>query len=354
MNPLARISFPGLAPRGGDGPVRGGCSNPGLFDLGLLGVDTLGIRFAESLSRLGYRRAAAITAERDAMRGGVIEPEWRIYVDRPGGGRPGIFRGPDQVLVSAMPRIEEVCAEAFGGADRVLLCAGASAPLAADGLAALAEVVLKSGCRPGIVLFFDAQEELVESRERAARAFAAARALAESERCAPFVVIDRERALRRYGGPGGAEAAMFDSVSGVLDALIRLPLAPPADSPIEPSAVQARLLARGWSTIGLAATRETGSKALEAAVTEALTTGLVTQAIPASRARSSVVFTITGAAGPGEADLESARAVVAKLLPQAQRIEEAYRDSGDSTRVVAWVGGLPYPESFFRDREPGP
>ena len=60
-------------------------------------------------------------------------------------------------------------------------------------------------------------------------------------------------------------------------------------------------------------------------------------------------MTVIGSNGPAPepGDLEAARGVVAKLLPQAQRIEGTWYDAGDSVRVFAFVGGLPFPETFF-------
>src|SRR4029079_7954268 len=106
----------------------------------LAGIDSLGIRFVEAFSRLGYRNAVALTAERDSMRGGAIDTAWRIYLDKPRGARAPGAPGPENVFLPAMPRIEDVFQEAFAGCDRVLLCADASGPLGADALVHLAEV----------------------------------------------------------------------------------------------------------------------------------------------------------------------------------------------------------------------
>jgi hypothetical protein len=352
-NPLARIAFPGLGVAGARPGASGGTSNPGLFDLGVLGIDALGIRFAERLSQLGYRRAAAVTAERDAMRGGVVEPAWRVYVDLPRAGVAGAGRGPDPALAAAMPRLEEVAAQAFGGTDRVLLCFGASSPLAADALSPLAEVVARSGGQPGLVVFLDPRDDLVDSRERSVRALAAARVLAESGRCAPFVVIDVDRAARLAEAAGGRDPALgaLDTVAGALDALNRLPVVASSDAGGDPAAHAARILARGWATLGLWATRDPGAKALEEALGRAVSDGLLAGAMPPSRARSVVAWTIAGAERRAELDAERRGQALSRLLPQAQRIEGACQDAGDSVRVVVWVGGLPYPEAFLKDRE---
>jgi hypothetical protein len=287
------------------------------------------------------------------MRGGVIDPAWRIYVDKPR-GRPAATTAADSVFVPAMPKIEEVFAEAFGGCERVLICADAAAPLAADGLLLLGDVVRRSGAQPGAVVFFDPKDDRLDSHSRAATAVTTARTLAESGRFAPFVAIDLTRASQ-LTDPAGPDPMLgiLDSVSGALDLVLRLPRMPSFGPSLDSSAVTAHLLAKGWSTIGLAATREVGREALDAVVARALGQGLMAQAMPPSRARTVFVCTIVGAGLSGEVEPGAARATMARLLPQAQRLEATYLDAEESVRVIAWVGGLPYPESFFPERAAG-
>jgi hypothetical protein len=72
------------------------------------------------------------------------------------------------------------------------------------------------------------------------------------------------------------------------------------------------------------------------------------QAMPASRARAAFVCTLVGAdAEISESALDASRASLAKLLPQAQRLDGVWHDPGKSVRVIAFVGGLPFPETFF-------
>jgi hypothetical protein len=343
-NPLARIAFPGAPASGRAAPA----SNPGIFRLGLVGVDSVGIRFAEAMSRLGYRSAAAITAERDAMRGGAIDPAWRIYVDRPRGGRPP---GTDTVFVSVMPKIEEVFGEAFGSCDRVLICADASAPLCTESLTQLAEVARRAGTQPGAVVFVDPTDDHVESHARAEMAFGAARTLVESGRLAPFILVDVTSAaqLDDRGTGGDPAAARYDSLGGALDSLFRLPAMPSSGPAPDAAAVRAVFLSRGWSTIGFSATADASRAALEGAMSNALGGGRMAQALPSSRARFAAVWTVVGSSGPAPeaGDFEAARGVVDKLLPQAQRVVGTWTDASDSVRVFAFVGGLPFPETFF-------
>jgi hypothetical protein len=352
-NPLARITFPGLP---GETARKSGNSNPAALDLGVVGIDALGIRFAECLARLGYRRAAAITAERDAMRGGVIDPGWRIYVDRPKPGRSVHQPGVESVFVSAMPKIDEVFAEAFGGADRVLLCADAGAPLAVEGLSRLGDAVRRAGSEPGAIIFFDPLDDHVESHARAEKALAEARLLAEGGRFAPFLVVDLARAATVFS-PAGTLAdpvlVALDSIAGGFDAVLRLATMPsPHETPSQ-KAVRDLLLTKGWATLGLAGTADLSRTAAEAAFRHALGAGLLCHAMPASRARSVVVCAIAGAATAGAAAANDAAAVVARLLPQARCSAGVYEDAGEATRVIAFVGGLPYPETFFSERSAG-
>jgi hypothetical protein len=342
-NPLARIAFPGLPPAPGAASAG---SAPGLLRLGVAGIDAVGIRFAEAVSRLGYRNAVAITAERDAMRGGAIDPAWRVFVDKPRGGRPP---GADTVFIPAMPKIEEVFGEAFSKCDRVLLCADASAPLCTESLTQLGDAVRRAGSQPGAVVFFDPADDHVESHARAETSFASARPLVESGRLAPFIVVDLSRAsqLDAREAAGDPATPRYDALAGVLDALLRLPAMPSLGPPLDTATIGAVLLARGWSTIGLGATRATDRAALEAAFAAALGPSRMARAMPASRARTAAVFTVVGSGPPQAADLEAARGSVAKLLPQAQRIEATWHDGGESTRIFAFIGGLPFPETFF-------
>jgi Inner membrane component of T3SS, cytoplasmic domain len=351
-NPLARISFPGPGANDGVRPRKmDGNSNPALLKLGLAGIETVGIRFAEALSRLGYRSAVAVTAERDAMRGGIIDPAWRIYLDKPRGGRPTTSSGSgDHAFVSVMPKIEDVFREAFEGCDRVMLCADAGSPLCAESLTQLAEVVRKSGSQPGAVMFCDPADDHVESHARAKAAFDAARTLVESGRVAPFLVVDQSRtgALMNPGAHGDPSTATFDSLAGALDALLRLAVIPSSGVNLDPAAVLGQLVTRGWSTLGFAATHGKDAASISAAYAHALGPGLMAQAMPPSRARAAFVCTIVGAdLGIEESALDAARAGLARLLPQAQRLDGVWHDSGESVRVIALVGGLPFPETFF-------
>jgi hypothetical protein len=356
-NPLARISFPGLA--AAEHPGLQGNSNPALVDLGLVGIDATGVRFAECVARLGYRRAVAITAEREVMRGGLIDSAWRVYVDRPKAGRTALHPASDNVFVPAMPKIEEVFSEAFGGSQRVLLCADASAPLAADGLTQLSDVVRRSGAQAGAVVFFDPADDHVESHARAANGLAAARTLAEAGRLAPLIIIDLSRAQDLVGQSAVADpvVTMLDSIAGALDAMLRLPIMPATGPSPEPAAVLAQMLAKGWSTFGLAGTRDTSREALEAAFAHALTGGLLAGTMPRSRARAAFICTVVGASmldAEWESRFDAARAANGRLLPQAQRLEATYHDAGDSVRIIAFVGGLPYPETFLAERSRRP
>ena len=77
------------------------------------------------------------------------------------------------------------------------------------------------------------------------------------------------------------------------------------------------------------------------------------QAMPPSRARAAFVCTIIGDGLELEAQaLEAVHATVARMLPQAQRVEGAWQDSGGSVRIIAFVGGLPFPETFFTHGHP--
>jgi hypothetical protein len=283
----------------------------------------------------------------------TVDPAWRIYLDRPRGGpRPA---PSDNVFLPAMPRIEDVFQEAFAGCERVLLCAEASGPLGADALTHLAEVVRRQGHQPGAVLFLDPKEDLVDARTRADAAFGAARALAESGRLAPVLVFDQSKAaaFALGGEPRDPAAPMLDSLAGALDALMRLAGIPATGAAPDPTALSAQLLARGWGTLGLAATRRTGKQDLAALAAEALGPGLMTQAMPPSRARAAVVCTIAGSGLTVEAAaLEGVHATLARLLPQAQRVEGVWNDSGSSVRIIAFVGGLPFPETFFTHGHP--
>jgi hypothetical protein len=232
----------------------------------------------------------------------------------------------------------------------VLLCADASAPLCADGLTQLADVVRRAGSQPGAVLFFEPMEDHVEIHARAVLAFAAARTLAEAGRLAPVIVIDLNRTaqLENPAAPGDPATARYDSLAGALDALLRLAIMPSAGPVFDPSAVKGHILSKGWSTIGFAATKDDSRASLEAAFSHALGPGLMAQAMPPSRARAAFVCTVVGddLARDGST-LEPARAILAKLLPQAQRLESTWHDSGKSVRIIAFVGGLPFPETFF-------
>jgi hypothetical protein len=194
-----------------------------------------------------------------------------------------------------MPRIEDVFHEAFTGCDRVILCADASGPLGADALAHLAEVVRRCGAQPGAVVFCDSSDDHIDGRARATAAFAAARTLAEPGRLAPFVVFDQARASEFASEEDTRDhaAPMLESLAGALDALIRLPALPASGPQIDKSAVMGQLLARGWATIGMSATRGTSAADLDAAAAHAFGSGLMTRAMPPPRA-GAIICTVVG------------------------------------------------------------
>ncbi len=352
-NPSAHIAFP--TPDGGavePETVRPSGCPPGVLKVGILGIDGAGQRLAEAFARLGYLRNVVVVCERDSMRGGMIEPEWRLFVDV-----PERARGPaDHPLNAVLPRIEEVCASAFAGAcDLVFICCDLASPLAADAVSMLAGVIRGHGVRVGALVLIDDTEAGREPQKagRAAATWSALRAASDAGTVGPVIAAERSRFGASASGPG---RSMDDSVAGVCDALLRLPAMPGLVADWEPSHARECLLEQGFATMGRAASKDAGEDALERCARHAITKGAMCGLMPASRARSAFVFGMVGseilAKEPAAAGrLESALERVSGDLPQARRLRGVYQDAGRWVRTVAFLGGQPFPETPWLERE---
>ncbi len=115
------------------------------------------------------------------------------------------------------------------------------------------------------------------------------------------------------------------------------------------------LLGGGFATLGRAATTDVTPEGLAACVSFALDGGLFAGFMPASRARSAMVLGLVGseilAKEPASAGrLESAMERLSGDLPQARRLHGVYQDAGKWARVMAFLGGLPFPETLATER----
>ena len=84
-------------------------------------------------------------------------------------------------------------------------------------------------------------------------------------------------------------------------------------------------------------------------MSQALTGGVLAADLPSSRARSAAVVALVGASILNENQevavrlAESAAAACGRCLPQARAQIGVYEDAEEGVRIIALLGGLPFP-----------
>ena len=332
MNPLARITFPGKGPEVAERPrARGWNLEPRALPARLRG------------DRL----------PRDPVRGGDLAP--RLSRRRRGDGRARQHAGRrDRPLLAHLPRPAARSGATGDLGERVPPGDAADRGRLPRGLRGLRpRAALRRGFGPAL----RRRPHAPRPTSRAAPAPSPApsssstrrritsmrvlgqtppsprrRSLAESGRLAPFIVLDQSRAAAFAQGAESRDPARSDAR---LDrGRARCPHAAAAAAAdrrrarsrrgLRP-AVRARV-----GTLGLAATRGASRADLAAAAADALGAGLMAQAMPPSRARAAFVCTIIGDGIELEPNaLEAVHTTVARMLPQAQRVEGVWQDSGE-------------------------
>ncbi|MAG58530.1 MAG: hypothetical protein CMJ83_19755 [Planctomycetes bacterium] len=357
-NPLARMMFPCA-----DGSValpadveQAADLAIGVRRIGVIGAGSHGTRFAGSFYRTGWRRTVALSGDHEALAvSGVPEEAW---VELPAPAERSM-REVANLVTEHQLRVEAVLGSAIGH-DRELhlICAaledingvGAVGPLL-DRIAEVRSVACPDAppARTALLLLVGTGAAVADAAASASEGLTAVRRLHEAGRLRPFVVCEPARLVA-----ANEAVAISDpdgTVVGALDVLERMPLFQTVAGDLDAKHWEAVQAEEGISSIGLAAAGGTSEEELDAMMRLALSHGWLCGSMPPSRGRFAVVVLLIGSEDlVGDlstvARLESAVDVAREILPQAKVTAGIYEDSGSGVRVVAWVGGLPFPENL--------
>lgn len=336
MNPLSRGTLRG--PRGKGVTLPEGGPRPetaeGILKPGILGVGKAALPMVTALSNLG-RRAALIVEH------GELPTKLPLHV--PVANRPW----PGSIRSSEGPVTE--FREKHLGIDRDfhLLVAATSEAASAQGLLSLIDLLAEENLAPSRARQ-PASCILVRGRGSAAATLGAnLESVLASGRVGSIFLVDEALAISHSEEMGDG----FAATAAALDAGLRLPMMTPRAGRFD--AEQARNLwtKAGLGTIGIAATSEISPAALTATLPFAFGDGLMSTAVPPSRAREAWVMVVVGAGmeipptSVSEAISAGLQAVRA-MVPQARLETVVYQDGGRSLRVFAWLGGLPMLETL--------
>ncbi len=336
MNPLSRGTLRG--PRGKGVTLPEGGPRPetaeGILKPGILGVGKAALPMVTALSNLG-RRAALIVEH------GELPTKLPLHV--PVANRPW----PGSIRSSEGPVTE--FREKHLGIDRDfhLLVAATSEAASAQGLLSLIDLLAEENLAPSRARQ-PASCILVRGRGSAAATLGAnLESVLASGRVGSIFLVDEALAISHSEEMGDG----FAATAAALAAGLRLPMLTPRAGRFD--SVQARNLwtKAGLGTIGIAATSEISPAALTATLPFAFGDGLMSTAVPPSRAREAWVMVVVGAGmeipptSVSEAISAGLQAVRA-MVPQARLETVVYQDGGRSLRVFAWLGGLPMLETL--------
>jgi cell division GTPase FtsZ len=343
---------------GGDGDL-----SVGVYRLGLIGAGRAGVNLVDAFYRTGWHHGVGIAADPDAFEDKALDAKARIRLGTPSEGTG--MRGVERVIGDQQFAIASALVDAFGS-DRelILIAAGLGGVTGVGSVPALLEVLKEVSAatrrdeRPpppvGMLLSVTprrllAEEGRVSAAEEGVQTL---RRLHDGGKLRPFILVEPDRLREFVPGEDVAARRMRDAtVAGACDAVNRLPLLRPLRGEVDADAFRKAVEGEGLSSIGLSAATGTSAADLEGAVRHALGKGWLCGAVAPSRGLVAAVVVVIGSEDlAGDAGtlsrLESAVGIAKGILPQARLSTGIYEDDGKGVRIIAWVGGLPFPESL--------
>jgi cell division GTPase FtsZ len=346
-NPASSVTWP-LCDGGTFGQPFARDVAVGSHRLGVVGLGRGGVRIADALHALGWRHVAAVAADAEVL----ATVPWETTLELPAGlddvRRVGMAveerRSEIDTLLSAalgVDRTLRLITVGLGGATGI-----GSIPVVADALHAL-----DADAACGVIVSVpSARSATAEHRIAAAHSgFKTVLMLHDAGKLRPFVLFDESRLQRIVGEQ--ARSAQNATIAGLVDTVVRLPALPSIGGDLDAAVLCGHLETEGMSSFGLAASPSTDADAIGAALRHALGDGWLCSSVPPSRGRAAVVVAMIGdEALAGDSSvanrLGSAINEASELLPQAAVSMGIYEDCGRGVRIVAWVGGLPFPENL--------
>ncbi|MAB88135.1 MAG: hypothetical protein CMJ90_01585 [Planctomycetes bacterium] len=346
-NPAFSVTWP-LCDGGSIGQLAAGDIALGAHRLGIVGLGRGGVRIADAMHALGWRHVAAVAADAEVM----ATVPWETTLELPAGledvGAVGALveeRRPEiRTLLSAalgVDRTLHLITVGLGGATGI-----GSIPVVLGALQALDP---DTPC--GVILSVPSTASATAAHRMATMRDGVKTVLRlhDAGKIRPFVLFDESRLERIVGEQ--ARSAQNATIAGLIDTVVRLPALPSIGGDVDSDALRTCLGTEGMSSFGLAAAKETDGASIGAALRHALSDGWLCSRVAPSRGRTTVVLAMIGSDVLAE-DASVANRVgaaieeVSELLPQAEVSKGIYEDCGQGVRIVAWVGGLPFPESL--------
>jgi pSer/pThr/pTyr-binding forkhead associated (FHA) protein len=365
-NPLARVVFPRVSGGFVAPEFREGKRDTaiGLLRLNSIGLGDRGANVAEAFHRVGHRHAIAIGTTTGFPDLASLPGDAGLRLEVPEEA-PGAEPGKTAIRAAQQELSTLFQSNLWPDADLQVVICGLEDALGAATLGTFLDVFEESEKRSdtqserepapkSVVVLIPSAGRLEQpgARERLEQGLAELRVLSHAGRLGTLLLVEEDRLAQLAAGPPSAPRTLpHDLVAGAFDALNRLSYMDPVAGDLEEAAARKLLLDNDICTVGLAATIETEESALRKTVEYAVQDGVLAAVNPASRSREAGLLVLIGKTvlGTESRILDRVNRAVEEakgVLPQANISTGVFLDDGEGVRVLACLGGLPFPEKL--------